>query len=126
MAKHGMFEVKVTGTFSASHRLRGYKGKCESLHGHNWKVEVVASSRTLNRLGMVEDFCRLKKVLGETLRALDHRDLNAVPYFRKKNPTSENIAYFVFCSFKKKAPRINLARVCVWETEPSCATYEEA
>ncbi len=119
------YEVKVLGGFSASHRLRGYRGKCESLHGHNWKVEVSVSAPTLNKTGMVADFCVLKKTLSGVLNALDHCYLNDLAYFKKINPTSEHIAHYVFLVFRKKSRIKGHIRVSVWETDTSRASYEE-
>jgi 6-pyruvoyltetrahydropterin/6-carboxytetrahydropterin synthase len=116
-----MFEVTVTGEFSGAHNLRGYKGKCEELHGHNWKVEVSAQAAQLNKQGMVVDFIVLKAKLKEATSALDHTYLNDIPYFKKQNPTSENIARFIY---EELSPAIGKKiRVSVWETDTSCASY---
>jgi 6-pyruvoyltetrahydropterin/6-carboxytetrahydropterin synthase len=122
-----MFEVSVTMSFGAAHNLRGYRGKCEALHGHNWKVEAVLSSLRLDKLGMVEDFTAIKERLKETLSVLDHGYLNNVPPFDKMNPTSENIARFIYQCMKKKfrGPHLKVCRIKVWETETSAATYFE-
>ncbi|MBL7158399.1 MAG: 6-carboxytetrahydropterin synthase QueD [Candidatus Omnitrophica bacterium] len=90
-----MYEIKVTDEFSGAHRLRNYKGKCESLHGHNWRVKINIYSSILNVHGMVMDFKELKKHLKKVLAPLDHAYLNGLACFKKKNPTSENIAKFV-------------------------------
>lgn len=119
------YEVKVLGGFSASHRLRGYRGKCESLHGHNWKVEVCIGAGVLDKTGMVADFCVLKKILSGVLETLDHTYLNNLAYFKKTNPTSEHIARYIFLGFKKKFRATGHIRVSVWETDTSCASYEE-
>jgi 6-pyruvoyltetrahydropterin/6-carboxytetrahydropterin synthase len=118
-----MFSIKVEDSFSAAHNLRGYKGKCEELHGHNWKVEIVVTDDKLDKLGMVLDFKSLKKKLYAVLEKLDHKYLNNIPYFKKINPTSENIARFIFGSLKSKIS--NLKSVTVWESESSSVTYEE-
>jgi len=116
-----MYSIKVEAYFSSAHNLRGYKGKCESLHGHNWKVEAVVSQRPLGKDGMVMDFTILKTKLKRILEKLDHRYLNKIPYFKRINPTSENIAKYVFVVLKKTIPR--LSAVTVWESENSAATY---
>jgi 6-pyruvoyltetrahydropterin/6-carboxytetrahydropterin synthase len=118
-----MYSIKVEGDFSSAHNLRGYKGKCESLHGHNWKVAVVASSDKLDKAGMLIDFKIFKKKLYAALDKLDHKYLNRIAYFKKVNPTSENIAGYIFEVLKKDIPQI--CSVTVWESENSCATYEE-
>ena len=118
-----MYKIKVESSFSSAHNLRGYKGKCEDLHGHNWKVELVAGRDKLDKIGLVMDFKKLKAILNEFLETLDHKYLNKLPFFTKVNPTSENIAEFIFKSLKKKIPI--LLSVTVWENSTSCAIYEE-
>jgi 6-pyruvoyltetrahydropterin/6-carboxytetrahydropterin synthase len=118
-----MYSLKVQGTFSSAHNLRGYKGKCEDLHGHNWIVEIVVKSAQLDAIGMVLDFKYLKKKLSACLEQMDHKYLNKLVYFKKINPTSENIAKYIY---KKLKPRITiLGCVTVWENSTSSATYEE-
>lgn len=119
-----MYEIKIIDEFSGAHNLRNYKGKCEALHGHNWKVEVLLQSNTLNSQGMVMDFKELKDKLKNILSSLDHKYLNDMPYFKKKNPTSENVAHFIH---KKLSQKVNKKiRVSVWETTASCASFEKS
>ena len=117
-----MFSIKVEAVFSSAHNLKGYKGKCEELHGHNWKVELVAAKDKLDEAGMVLDFNYLKMQLNKVLEKLDHKYLNKVSYFKKANPTSENIARYIYDSIKRKVPSVKL--VTVWENNTSSATYE--
>ena len=58
-----MYRVVVSGSFSSAHYLRGYKGKCEKLHGHNWKIEVEVEGEELDKKGLLIDFKKLKKIL---------------------------------------------------------------
>ena len=120
-----MFELTVISDFSAAHRLRGYTGKCENLHGHNWKVSVVVESKDLNRIGIVMDFKDIKKELNNVLEKLDHKDLNNLVFFKKINPSSENIASFIYSriSSKLKDKGVKIKKVSVWETDTSCASY---
>lgn len=118
-----MYRVSVESHFSSAHNLRAYKGKCEALHGHNWKVRVCAEKSTLDKTGMLLDFTYLKKQLHMVLEKLDHKYLNKIPYFKKANPTSEHIARYIFDSLKKRVPGI--ASVTVWENINCRATYEE-
>lgn len=127
-----MHKIQITVYFSAAHFLRGYKGKCENLHGHNWKVEVMISRPSLDSLGMVMDFGDLKKEVKGMLDKLDHRNINDLDYFSAQggkghNPSSENIARYVFCELKKEiaSRSCKLEEVRVWETENSCAVYHE-
>lgn len=122
-----MYTIKVESSFSAAHNLRGYRGKCEKLHGHNWKVEVDISSSELNTIEVVCDFKVVKKKLEAALKNLDHAYLNEIPYFRKHNPTSEKIAEFIFNNLKKKlkSKLFTLKSVSVWETQSCSATYTQ-
>jgi len=116
-----MYSIKVEANFSSAHNLRGYKGKCEALHGHNWKIEVVAEKDKLDKTGMVLDFENLKKELHKVLEKLDHKYLNKITYFKKANPTSENIAQYIYDNLKLPVP--SLKSITVWESENSSATY---
>jgi len=120
-----VFEAIVSMDFSAAHNLRGYRGKCEALHGHNWRVEAAVSAKRLDKIGMVEDFGVIRKELRFVLNELDHRYLNDVGPFAKVNPTSENIAEWVFEEMGKRisSVRCKVAWVKVWETATSCAVY---
>ncbi len=117
-----MYSIKIEADFSSAHNLRGYKGKCEDLHGHNWKVEVVVESSTLDKSGMVMDFKDLKASVNKVLDKLDHKYLNNLSYFKKVNPTSENIAKYIYDNLKKEISRIK--SVTVWESHNSLATYQ--
>jgi 6-pyruvoyltetrahydropterin/6-carboxytetrahydropterin synthase len=117
-----MYSIKVESYFSSAHNLRGYKGKCESLHGHNWKVEALVTARQPDKTGMVMDFKDLKLKLNNILEELDHKYLNDIPYFKKVNPTSENIARYIYDSLKSQV--LSLESVTVWENNTSSATYE--
>ncbi len=128
-----MYNIKIESYFSSAHFLRGYKGKCEELHGHNWKVEVNVQSKKLDKIGMVLDFKDLKTKLNEILEKLDHKCLNDIPYFsaaggsasggKKVNPTSENIAQYIYKNLKPEIS--NLKLITVWESHNSCASYYE-
>ncbi len=120
------YRVKVELYFSAAHRLRGYKGKCENLHGHNWRVEVSLCSGSLDQTGLLIDFKKAKAILKKVLGVLDHALINEIPHFKKYNPTSEKVAEYIFNNYKKKIkPPLVLESVSVWETPGSCATYYE-
>ncbi|MCM8792333.1 MAG: 6-carboxytetrahydropterin synthase QueD [Candidatus Omnitrophica bacterium] len=119
------YELRIIKQFSAAHSLRGYRGKCEGLHGHNWKVELVVSSEKLNASGMVVDFKNLKKKLNRILFKLDHRYLNKITFFKKTNPTSENIARYIFEKLKEKNLSYKIKEVVVWESEDALASFKE-
>jgi 6-pyruvoyltetrahydropterin/6-carboxytetrahydropterin synthase len=122
-----MYEIFREASFSGAHRLRGYKGKCESVHGHNWRVRVFAAAAELDSLGMVVDFKILGEHIDDVLSRLDHADLNAVPPFDRLNPSSENVARHIFDEMADRINdgRVRIRRVMVWETDPSCAIYYE-
>jgi 6-pyruvoyltetrahydropterin/6-carboxytetrahydropterin synthase len=120
-----MFEISVYSHFSGAHRLRYLHGKCEELHGHNWKVEASVVSGRLNKEGVVIDFKILKEKVEKVLKSLDHSYLNDHPYFSGKEPSSENIAKYIFDKLKGelKGHPVTLKRVTAWESEAACATY---
>jgi len=118
-----MYNIKVEAYFSSAHFLRNYKGKCEELHGHNWKIEAVVEDEELDKAGMVIDFKDLKMELNKILDKLDHKCLNNFAYFKKVNPTSENIARYIYKNLKPEIP--NLKLITVWESHNSCASYYE-
>ena len=100
-----MFELMIETNFSAAHQLRGYKGQCEKLHGHNWKVQVYVLAEKLNEIELAMDFHELKRLTEEVLAPLDHGFLNDIFPFTEKNPSSENIAKWIYDSLKKKIKR---------------------
>ncbi|MGD9014964.1 MAG: 6-carboxytetrahydropterin synthase QueD [Candidatus Omnitrophota bacterium] len=116
-----MFEIKVIGQFSAAHNLRGYRGRCEELHGHNWKVEVSVSGEKLDKAGMLMDFKQLRMRLNKVLDRLDHKYITRLTHFKRINPTSENIAKYIYQSLKAQTP--DLKSVTVWESDSSSASY---
>ena len=123
-----MFELMVETTFSAAHQLKGYKGKCERLHGHNWKVQVHVIAEKLNEIDIAIDFHEMKSLTNEVVSALDHSVLNEIFPFTEKNPSSENVAKWVYDSLRKKIQNetIQLSAVTVWESENTSATYYES
>ncbi len=118
------YEIIVESSFSAAHQLKGHKGKCESLHGHNWRVQAVFAKNNLNKIGLVLDFSEAKGLLNQILEQLDHKDISKISFFRKNNPSSELIAKFIFNKLKKLTKtKAILKKVSVWETPASCASY---
>ena len=121
-----MFELIIDTDFAAAHYLRGYQGRCESLHGHNWKVRVRLQSDGLDKLGMVMDFSDVKKLVNGILHELDHSCLNDLPAFAEANPTTENIAQFIYRALAAKLPgHVRVSGVTAWETDRCGATYSE-
>jgi 6-pyruvoyltetrahydropterin/6-carboxytetrahydropterin synthase len=114
------YELMVEGSFDAAHQLIGHSGPCEKLHGHTWKVQAFVNGGKLNKLGMVRDFKEIKMLLQSALSGLDHTNLNIIPYFKKVNPTSENVAKFIFDRIAKKA---DVTKVTVFESPVTSASY---
>jgi len=123
-----MFKVRVEDEFSAAHYLSHYHGKCEKLHGHNYKVRLWAKDAELNEGGMLADFSLLKKALKDVLAILDHSNLNDLELFQN-DPSAERIAKFIFDELKKKLPGYGidgaiLHAIDVFENSRSMARYE--
>lgn len=116
-----MYEVRVTAKFNSAHNLRNYKGKCENLHGHTWKVEVYLKGAQLNDNGFLCDFTEIKKELNNCLERYDHKYINEVTPFDKINPTAENLAVTIYQELKSKLN--GLFQVTVWESEDARAVF---
>lgn len=123
-----MYELMVETTFSAAHQLRGYKGKCENLHGHTWRVQFHVSANELNTIDLAVDFHDLKRMAQEIIAPLDHTCINDVFPFTERNPSSENLAKWFFDGMQKRLsdyPTVTASAVTVWESDTSSATYSE-
>ena len=121
-----MFEVSIEHTFAAGHSLRHYKGKCENVHGHNYKVQVIVRGEKLDDTGLLTDFVDLKKLLRGIAEPLDHVFLNDIEPFTTVNPSAENIAVYICEKMQQglnPANPVEVAEVKVWETEIQSATY---
>ena len=122
-----MYEVSVDETFAAAHNLRGYKGKCENLHGHNYKVRVTLAGKEVDSVGLLYDFVHLKQVIQSVIRSLDHKYLNELSPFDVLNPSAENIAKYIYDQTAKQlrqAPNgAGVSSITVWETDVTAATY---
>jgi 6-pyruvoyltetrahydropterin/6-carboxytetrahydropterin synthase len=118
-----MYQITVEQHFDAAHALRGYKGKCENLHGHRFRVIAHLRTGKLNEIGLAFDFRDLKARLNEVLERFDHTNLNEVAPFNTINPSSENIAATVYGELQKKLPGIRLFSIEVWESPDSGAEY---
>ncbi len=122
-----MFQVSVDETFSAGHALRGYRGKCENPHGHNYKVRIVIEGLSLVSIGLLYDFTELKSVIREIIGGMDHKFLNDQPPFDLINPSAENLAKFFYDTTSRQTKALpegaKIAAVTVWETDTTSATY---
>ena len=120
-----MFEISVECTFAAGHALRNYKGKCENVHGHNYKIRVTLAGEKLNAAGLLMDFVELRRGIKSLVEKLDHRFLNDFPPFDQLNPSAENLAKY-FCDELEPQARnqgLQVHAVTVWETDTTSATY---
>lgn len=121
-----MYKITIIDSFSAAHYLRDYEGKCENLHGHNWKINAHVSGTVLDKAGMLIDFGVVKKALKKILLLLDHKNLNEeVEFFKKENPSSENIARFLFEKLEEyiNSENYQIQGITVYETDTSYCTY---
>jgi len=120
-----MYELTVTTQFAAAHQLRESKGDCEKLHGHNWKVEVSLTGEELNDAGLLMDFREIKDATDRILKELDHSFLNELPHFRDHNPSSENIAAYIFeqLSSALNNNHVKVTKVTAWESDSARASY---
>ena len=133
-----MFQVWVEESFAAGHALRGYRGKCENIHGHNYKIRVTLEGPALNSIGLLCDFKDLKDAIHATIRRLDHQFLNEISPFDVLNPSAENIAKYFYDEVSHlisagppperemvnpaSAP-CHVRQVTVWEADNTTATY---
>jgi 6-pyruvoyltetrahydropterin/6-carboxytetrahydropterin synthase len=122
-----MFQVSVEETFSSGHALRGYKGKCENPHGHNYRVRVTLEGPELDRIGLLVDFTELKRVLRGIIAALDHQFLNDLEAFKTVNPSAENLAKYFYDETERQIAGLpegaGITEVTVWETDTSSAQF---
>jgi len=123
----GLFEVMIERNFSSAHQLRGYKGKCENLHGHNYKIEIYARGSELDHIGLLVDFGELKEAADEVVAYLDHRNINELPPFDEElNPSAENLARYIleYVNGRVADERVKVHKVRCFETPTSVATYQ--
>lgn len=122
-----MFQVSVEETFSAGHALRGYKGKCENVHGHNYRVQITLEGPELDNIGLLVDFTHVKRVMRELIKRLDHQFINDLEPFTTVNPSAENMAKYFFeevsKELKEMPPGAKVKDVVIWETDTANARY---
>ncbi len=120
-----MYELKVVTRFAAAHRLTMVGAKCENMHGHNWKIEVVLAGERLDEGGVLMDFGEIKSRLKTVIGRLDHQYLNDLDMFPGRQPSSERIAAWIAGEMQAaiQTPGVRVRRVSAWESEDSCATY---
>jgi 6-pyruvoyltetrahydropterin/6-carboxytetrahydropterin synthase len=120
-----VYQISVEQHFDAAHYLRGYRGKCEQMHGHRYKVVVKVEASKLDDIGLAYDFKELKKHLAEVLARFDHTCLNDAPPFDELNPSAENIAADIYGELKARlagAP-VTIASIEVWESPQTGVIY---
>jgi len=124
-----MFEITVEDSFPAAHALGAYRGPCERVHGHNYRVRVSLAGEQLGEAGLLMDFVEVRRLLREVLAPFDHRLLNEVAPFDTRNPTAENLARYFFEELSRRlaahAPRVRVAEVRIWETDGATAAYRQ-
>jgi 6-pyruvoyltetrahydropterin/6-carboxytetrahydropterin synthase len=125
-----VYEVSKEFVFSAAHQIRMHGGKCERLHGHNWRLRVHARASRLDAIGMVVDFAELQRIAAELCARFDHQNVNEVPPFTELNTTAENMARFFYEEANRvlsqaDGGRVAVSKVEVWENDGSLAVYRE-
>ena len=120
-----MFELKVKDHIASAHILKGYDGPCARLHGHTWKVEAVLSGDKVNDIGLLIDFKIMKKILNEVLMPLDHVNLNELPAFTAINPSTENLAQYIYRQLAPRVAPLKLKHVEVFESDTASIVYYE-
>jgi 6-pyruvoyltetrahydropterin/6-carboxytetrahydropterin synthase len=125
-----MFEVSVEDTFASGHALRGYRGKCENPHGHNYKVQITLQGQSLDNIGLLFDFKDLKVAMNDIIDRLDHKFINDIAPFTDLNPSAENMAKYFYEEINvlledKTSGRVKVKEVKMWETDTTVATYFE-
>jgi len=122
-----MFQVTVDETFSSGHALRGYRGKCENVHGHNYKVRVTLEGPQLDSVGLLYDFTHLKRVIREIVGGVDHKFLNDMAPFDAINPSAENLAKYFYDETTRQMSAMpegaRVTSITIWETDTTSATY---
>ena len=119
-----MFEVTVEETFAAGHALRGYRGKCENVHCHNYRVQLTMEGAELDAIGLLVDFVEVKKMIHTVVDYLDHRFINDLPPFDKVNPSAENLAKYFYDEISASlTPSVCLRQARIWETDVTSTTY---
>jgi 6-pyruvoyltetrahydropterin/6-carboxytetrahydropterin synthase len=124
-----VYDISVSVEISAGHFLRGYHGKCENCHGHNWKIELCVRTETLDPQGLGIDFGALKDLLTDVTAPYDHVMLNELPEFSEENPTSENLARHIYRTCQQRLAQggspVRVLTVTVWESRRACVIYHE-
>ena len=120
-----MFEVSVEQTFAAGHALRNYHGKCENVHGHNYRVLVTLVGQELDSIGLLVDFVEVKKLINGVVDRLDHQFINDLAPFDEINPSAENLAKYFYDKIAAgiTAGGVRVSEVKIWETDTASATY---
>lgn len=121
-----MYKISIEDSFAAAHFLRDYQGKCANVHGHNWKIVVKVTTEKLDDAGIAFDFHDLRTVVKNATKLLDHKNLNELDYFSYQNPTSENIARFLYTKIQEQLPQyIKMSEIKVIESDGCTITYTE-
>ncbi len=123
-----VFRLQVKDHFDAAHFLKGYKGKCQRLHGHRWDVEVCLEGTKLDELNMLIDFTVVKKIMKQILDTVDHYCLNEE--LAEDNPTAELLAKWFYDEYKLGleahgflSGQVRITRCCIWESPECCVKY---
>jgi 6-pyruvoyltetrahydropterin/6-carboxytetrahydropterin synthase len=120
-----MFELTVSDHIASAHQLHGYDGPCKNMHGHTWKIQMVVCAQQVDDIGLVADFKVLKTKLKEVVGPLDHVVLNDLPVFKDINPSTENLARYIYRALSAACAPLRLKHVQVWESDTASVIYYE-
>ena len=121
-----LFTVSIERHFWASHQLVMSDGSKEPAHNHNWVVVAEVSSKTLDDAGIVMDFCQLEDMVDEVVAEFDNARLDGIDYFRRNNPSAENVAKYVYEKLEPQLPDdVKLALVRVVEDQGCSAKFSK-
>ncbi len=121
------YTIHIETLFESAHNLREYHGVPEPLHGHTWKAEVFAERCGLDHEDMAIDFLELRSALDTLIKPFEHKYINDIAPFDKINPSTENIATWIFEELKKKfeGHPAQIKRVRIWEGPQYSASVED-
>lgn len=120
--EENVYTISVRRHFDAAHALRGYRGKCERLHGHRWEVVAAVRVPELDDIGLGVDYGIIKQALDGVLARLDHVNLNEVPPFDAINPSSEHLANHIYEQLQASLD-LPVSEVQVFESPDAWVTY---
>jgi 6-pyruvoyltetrahydropterin/6-carboxytetrahydropterin synthase len=116
-----MFTISVEKRFRASHQMILTDGSKEAVHSHDWVVTADVGSERLDNMGIVMNFRKLQAMIDKIIATFDNKALESVGFFRKNNPSAENVAKYIYEKLRIGLPDgVKLRSIRVVE-EPGCS-----